>query len=182
MTPLDLDYLPHLPPKTDYGIGIIGAGFIVREVHLAAYRKAGFNVVAIASRTPAHAQAVAAQWGIPRVHASYRDLLADLQVQIVDLAFPPDRQAEVIREALPNADHLRGILAQKPLAHTTRQAAEIVGWCADAGIPLAVNQNMRYDQSMRALKDLLNRGVLGAPVLATIEMRARPHWQGFLEA
>jgi predicted dehydrogenase len=43
-------------------------------------------------------------------------------------------------------------------------------------VVLQVNQNMRYDHSVRALKDLLDRGVLGEPVLATIEMRAIPHW------
>ncbi len=41
---------------------------------------------------------------------------------------------------------------------------------------LQVNQNMRYDHSVRALKMLLDRGALGEPVLATIEMRAIPHW------
>ena len=41
---------------------------------------------------------------------------------------------------------------------------------------LQVNQNMRYDHSVRALKTLLDRGVLGEPVLATIELRAIPHW------
>ena len=35
---------------------------------------------------------------------------------------------------------------------------------------------MRYDHSVRALKTLLDRGALGAPVLATIDMRAIPHW------
>jgi predicted dehydrogenase len=49
-----------------------------------------------------------------------------------------------------------------------------------AGKVLSVNQNMRFDQSMRVLKALLERGELGAPVLATIEMRAIPHWQPFL--
>jgi predicted dehydrogenase len=48
--------------------------------------------------------------------------------------------------------------------------------CSDAGIVLSVNQNMRYDQSVRACKDLLDRGDLGVPVLGTIEMRAIPHW------
>jgi len=50
-----------------------------------------------------------------------------------------------------------------------------------AGKVLSVNQNMRFDQSIRVLKQLLERGDLGAPVLATIEMRAIPHWQPFLE-
>jgi predicted dehydrogenase len=40
---------------------------------------------------------------------------------------------------------------------------------------------MRYDQAMRVLKEILDRGDLGAVVIATIEMRAIPHWQGFLE-
>jgi predicted dehydrogenase len=39
---------------------------------------------------------------------------------------------------------------------------------------------MRFDQSMRVLKEVLDRGSLGTPVLATIEMRAIPHWQPFL--
>ncbi len=46
---------------------------------------------------------------------------------------------------------------------------------------LAVNQNMRYDQSIRALKQLLERGDLGDPVLATIDMRAIPHWMPWQE-
>ena len=35
---------------------------------------------------------------------------------------------------------------------------------------------MRYDHSVRALKSLIEDHVLGEPVLATIEMRAIPHW------
>ena len=46
---------------------------------------------------------------------------------------------------------------------------------------VAVNSNMRYDQSMRALKYVLDKGLLGDAVIATIEMRAIPHWQTFLQ-
>ena len=68
------------------------------------------------------------------------------------------------------------MLAQKPLGVDYRQAVEIVRMCEAAGITLAVNQNMRYDQSVRACKTLIERGELGEPVLATIDMRAIPHW------
>ena len=44
---------------------------------------------------------------------------------------------------------------------------------------LGVNQNMRYDQSVRACKDLLNKGLLGKPIFGTIDMRATPHWTGW---
>ena len=53
---------------------------------------------------------------------------------------------------------------------------------AAAGKILSVNQNMRYDQSMRVLKQILDRGALGEPSSPTIDMRAIPHWQGFLAA
>jgi predicted dehydrogenase len=173
---LALDYLPRLPRRKDFRIGCVGAGFIMRDCHLVAYRQAGFNPVAIASRDPEHARAAAEAHAIPRVHATWAELLADSAVEVLDVAVPPDVQPEIIRAATQQSGHVRGILAQKPLAMTGRQARECVEVCARAGITLAVNQNMRYDQSARALKDLLGRGWLGEPVLGTIEMRAIPHW------
>ena len=86
----------------------------------------------------------------------------------------------MIEQAVRRRPRLRGILAQKPLALNLPEARRVVEMCAKGGIPLAVNQNMRYDQSMRALKTLLTRGELGEPVLETIEMRAIPHWQSWL--
>jgi predicted dehydrogenase len=171
-----LNYLPRLPRRKDVGIGCVGAGFIMRDCHLVAYRQAGFNPVAIVSRDPEHAAEVARLHAIPRCHERLDDLLGDPQVEVVDIAVPPDVQPEIIRRAVRYKDHVRGILAQKPLALSVRQARECVELCAAAGIRLAVNQNMRYDQSVRTLGDLLKRGWLGEPVLATIEMRAIPHW------
>src|SRR5436305_1347016 len=113
---LCLDYLPRLPRRKDAGIGCIGAGFVMRDCHLVAYRQAGFNPVAIASRNPARASEVAATCGVPRVHAGYADLLADPAVEVLDVAVPPDVQPAVLREAVKQRDHIRGILAQKPLA------------------------------------------------------------------
>jgi len=176
----NLEYMPKPGGKLDYRIGAIGAGFIMRDVHLVAYREAGFNVIAVASRTVENARAAARQNGIERVHDNWRELLADPEIEIVDIAFPPDQQLEVVREAARYAGRIKGILAQKPLAASLADAAEIVHLCEEAGITLAVNQNMRYDQSMRALKTLLNRGYLGEPVVAQITMHARPHWQSFL--
>jgi predicted dehydrogenase len=173
---LSLDYLPRLPKRKDFRIGCIGAGFIMRDCHLVAYRQAGFNPVAIVSRTQERAREVAQARAIARVHASMEDLLADKSIEVLDVAVPPDIQPSVIREAVKHKDHIRGILAEKPLAMSYREASESVELCRQAGIALAVNHNMRYDQSIRALKDILQRGWLGEPVLGTIEMRAIPHW------
>ena len=163
----------------DVPIGCIGAGFIMADVQLAAYSNAGFPVSAIASRTPANAARVAERWGIASVHDTPEQLIEDPAIAILDIAFPPDQQPALIRHAL-NQPHIKAILAQKPLAMTYAEAKALAEDCRAAGKTLSVNQNMRFDQSMRVLKQILDRGHLGTPVLATIEMRAVPHWQPFL--
>ncbi len=158
------------------GIGCIGSGFIMADCHLVAYRKAGFHPVAIAARNIARTLEVAQRHGIPKAYESYQELIDDPQVEVVDIAVPPDIQWEVVREITRRPNNVRGILAQKPLGIDYSQACEIVRMCEAAGITLAVNQNMRFDQSVRGLKSLLDQRAIGEPVLATIDMRAIPHW------
>ena len=164
----------------DFKIGCIGAGMIMAECHLAAYKEAGFPVAAIASRTKAKAEQVATRWGIAVVHASPEDLIRDPGIDIIDLAYPPDQQPALIRLALKQP-HIQAILAQKPLALSLDEAIKLRDEAQKAGKVLSVNQNMRYDQSMRVLKQILDSGALGEVVFAQIDMHAIPHWQGFLE-
>src|SRR5918997_7169173 len=128
---LDLKHLPEFGKNTSYGIGCIGAGFIMKDVHLAAYAEAGFNVVGIASRTRASAEAAAAQNGIGTVYDAWQELIADPAVEIVDIAYPPHEQLEVVRETVKQK-HVKGILAQKPLASTLADARETVRLCEEA--------------------------------------------------
>ncbi len=178
---MNVNYLPRLPKRKDWRIGCIGAGFIMRDCHLVAYRQAGFNPVAITSRNLDNARAVAQQHQIAKVHRNIAELLADNSIEILDVAVPPDMQADVLRQAAEHGDHLKGILAQKPLAMSVKDARDVVERCQKAGIALGVNQNMRHDQSIRAMKDILQRGWIGTPVLGTIEMRAIPHWMPWAE-
>ncbi len=171
-----LQHCPVPPQRRDVGIGAIGAGFIMRDCQLVAYANSGFRVVGIVSRTFEKAKEVAELRAVPRVYRSVDELLADPAVEVVDIAVPPAEQPGVIRQVVASARRVRGILAQKPLAMDYSEARSLVEACANAGIVLQVNQNMRYDHSVRALKALLDRGMLGEPVLATVEMRAIPHW------
>jgi predicted dehydrogenase len=120
--------------------------------------------------------------GIPNVFGSVEAMLDDPRIEVLDVAVPPTEQSGVIRRVLGHpARRIRGILAQKPLAMSLAEARTIVESCEAAGVVLQVNQNMRYDQSVRALKTLIDRGSFGVPVLATISMRAIPHWMPWAE-
>ncbi|MEQ1827669.1 MAG: Gfo/Idh/MocA family oxidoreductase [Pirellula sp.] len=171
-----LNFLPTLPNNRSIGIGCIGTGFIMADCHLVAYRKAGLNPVGLSGRNAQRVADVAARHSISRTYADYREMLSDPNVEVVDIAVPPDIQFEVVREVTSRRGSVRGILAQKPLGVDYQQSLEIVEMCEAAGIVLAVNQNMRYDQSVRAMKCLLDQRLMGEPVLATIDMRAIPHW------
>jgi predicted dehydrogenase len=176
-----LNYLPRLPENRKMAIGCIGSGFIMADCHLVAYRQNGFNPVAIASRKRSNSQKVADRHGIKKVYDSYHELLRDPEIEIIDIAIPPNLQIDVIREAVKHNDHIKGILIQKPMAVNYTQAKEIVLLCDDAGIVLSVNQNMRYDQSIRACKSLLDQEALGRLVFGSIDMRAIPHWMPWQE-
>lgn len=172
---MDLNIHPPLPRRKDFRIGILGSGFIVNDCHLVAYRKAGFNPVAIASRAVENATQVAKRHGIQTVYENYEQLLDNPEIEVLDIAVPPNAQLALIKTACARKI-VKGILAQKPLGMNYAEAVEAVTACETAGIILAVNQNMRYDQSVRAAKTLLENGTIGEPVFATIEMRGIPHW------
>ncbi|MBT5902402.1 MAG: Gfo/Idh/MocA family oxidoreductase [Opitutaceae bacterium] len=168
--------LPPRPHKLDTRIGILGSGFIVNDCHLPSYRAAGFNVAAIASRNPDNATRVAATHGIPTVYPSFDALLDDATLEVLDIAVPPQHQLALIQAACARGT-AKAILAQKPLALNYADAVTAVAACAAAGITLSINQNMRYDPSVRVATHLVNSGALGEPVFATIDMRGIPHWQ-----
>jgi len=174
-----LNHIPPPPASKDFAIGVIGAGFIVRDIQLVAYQNAGYRVVGIASNNARQAAEVAQTRGVPKCYATVEELLEDPEIEVIDVAVPPHAQRSVINQILQHKN-IRAIHAQKPLAMNYADAAAIVEACAKAGVMLSVNQNMRYDQSVRALKTLLERGDLGEPVFGTIEMRAIPHWQSWM--
>jgi predicted dehydrogenase len=169
----------HPPSAGEFPVGIIGAGFIIDSVALRAYARAGINVVAIASRHAERADAVAKRWGIPRSYGEPAALLDDNEVRILEVAYPPHLQVDLIRQAAKK-DHIAAVLAQKPLALSLAEARQAVDALEQEGKVLAVNQNMRFDAAVRLAKRLIASGQIGQPMLASIEMHAVPHWQSFL--
>src|SRR6266511_337474 len=97
---LGLNIRAALPRRKDWRIGCVGAGFIMKDCHLVAYRDAGFNPVAIASRTVASACEAAQRHRVPTVHDNIDALLEDSSIEILDVAVQPDAQPDVIRRAV----------------------------------------------------------------------------------
>ena len=168
-----LDYRPKLPQRLDHGIGIIGAGGIVNYAHLPAYKKAGFKVVGITDREHEKAERTAKEHGIPRVFRSATELLADPQVNIVDIAVYPVEQAVIVDQATAASKHM---LCQKPFAEEYATAVRNVELAERAGVKIAVNQQMRWDAGIRCARILIDNGWLGTPTYACIQVHCKTDW------
>lgn len=163
-----------LPPKTDYGIGVIGCGGIVNYAHLPAYATAGFRVLTCYDRDRDAAERTAGEHGIPRVASSIGDLLADPEIAIVDIAVTPWDQAAIAARAIAAGKH---VLCQKPLADRYADALRLVALAREHGVKLAVNQQMRWDAGMQVSQQLIEQGALGVPADCRIEVSIRTPWQ-----
>jgi len=170
---LDLDYKPHLPPKTDYGIGIIGCGGIVNYAALPTYRKHNLNVVACYDVRTESAEHTAAEFSIPKVYRELDALLEDKAVEIVEISVPPWVQLDIASQCIAAGKHL---LCQKPLSDKLSQAAEIVRLAREAGVKLAVNQQLRWGQGLRAARTLIHKGWLGSVTDASIQVSVNTPW------
>ncbi|TVY08653.1 Gfo/Idh/MocA family protein [Paenibacillus cremeus] len=95
-------------------VGIIGSGFSA-ALHVEAYRKVtGLNVCirAIAGGNRDRAEAFAAKHGVPIVYSDYKELLADPEIDVVDLCIPNRLHAEVAIAAARAGKH---IVCEKPM-------------------------------------------------------------------
>ena len=68
--------------------GIVSTADINRKVIPGAHASAKVDLVAVASRDRARAEAYARDHGIPRAHGSYEELLADPEIEAVYISLP----------------------------------------------------------------------------------------------
>lgn len=148
---------PHLPSQT-FPIVCVGAGGIMRNAHLPAYRMCGFKVVGITDTRSELAKELGEEFGIPFVASTLTDLIANAPSDaIYDLAVPAAAHADILRQ-LPRGSYA---LLQKPMGETLAQAEEILQVCEERDIKAAVNFQLRWAPYTLALKSLLAQGALG---------------------
>src|SRR5665811_1624100 len=147
-------------PKNALPIVIIGAGGIVKDAHLPAYRLANFKISGIYDKIGAKAEALQEAFDhVEKVYGSLDELIAEAQKlgAVYDLALPAACHAEVL-ERLPNGS---AVLIQKPMGETLVQAEGILEICRRKKLVSAVNFQLRYAPYMIAARDMVNKGFLG---------------------
>jgi len=153
-------------PERMHPIVIIGAGGIVRDAHLPAYRKAGFQVAGIFDPVQERAVSLGSQFGIPLVAASLDEAVeAAPRDAIFDIATPATEFAEVLAH-LPDGC---GVLMQKPMGENRMQARRILDLCRAKELKAAVNFQLRYAPAVRTARQMVTNGAIG--LLHDMEVR-----------
>lgn len=95
-------------------VGLVGCGF-VSELHMYAYKRVygvDVEVRAVAARGD-QVVAFARHYQIPTVYRSFRDLIADADIDVVDICTPPNLHTSMIVEAMQAGKH---VICEKPFA------------------------------------------------------------------
>ena len=145
-------------------VGVIGAGLMgSTHVRLLSGLVAGAEVAAVSDALPGQGERVAAECGVPVVHAGGEDLIRDPAVDAVVIASPAITHAAFVRACL---DAGKPVLCEKPLAETAERCRELVEAELAGGRRLVqVGFMRRYDPGFADLKLRLDSGVVGPPVL-----------------
>jgi predicted dehydrogenase len=146
---------------------VFGAGFWTRY-QLAAWRELkGVTCAAIYNRTPAKAEALAREFGIPAVYSDPEELLRRERPDFVDNITEVNGHKPLSLLAL---QHQIPVICQKPLAPSLADAEAMAAAARRHRVPLLVHENWRWQTPIRAAHALLRRQRIGTPFRARIDM------------
>jgi predicted dehydrogenase len=137
--------------------GILATGWIA-EQFTRDLQLTGRPVVAVGSRSQKAAERFAARFGIPRTHASYADLAADPEVDIVYVATPHPMHAANAIMALEAGKH---VLVEKAFTINAAEAQRVVDAADRHGRVVLEAMWTRFLPHMVRVREILASGQLG---------------------
>lgn len=148
---------------------LIGCGFFaVNQMH--AWQDVdGARIVAICDRDPERLKIVGDQFGIERRYSDAAALFADGGFDFVDIATTVGSHRALVEMA---ASHKVPAICQKPFAKTLADAKAMVSVCREAGVPLMVHENFRWQTPIQAVRDVLDSGAIGTPFWGRLSFRS----------
>ncbi|MBZ9739023.1 MULTISPECIES: Gfo/Idh/MocA family protein [unclassified Mesorhizobium] len=148
---------------------LIGCGFFaVNQMH--AWRDIeGAMIVAICDRDPERLRIVGDQFGVARRYADAAAMFAAEKLDFVDIATTVGSHRPLVEMA---AAHGVPVICQKPFAPTLSDAKAMVKACADAGVPLMIHENFRWQSPIQAVRAVLDSGEIGTPFFGRISFRS----------
>ena len=124
--------------------------------------------VALYNRTKGKAEKLAEQFSVPAVYDDAEALLANEQLDFVDICTNVETHYPFTKMA---AERGLAVVCQKPMATTLAEAEALVAVCKANDVPLYINENWRWQHPIRQLKKALDTGRIGKVFRANVDYR-----------
>lgn len=141
------------------GFGLHGVKRLVPAFALAEHSR----LEAISRSTQARAEESARQFSVPLAFANPYELCASPQVDAVLVA---SIDARHLQDVLFAVEARKPVLCEKPMAMNAAQAEHMVRAARAAGVLLGVAHIFRFHESVNRIRELLQNGTIGRPLLA----------------
>lgn len=140
-------------------IAVIGCGGISKGNHLPAYAKMdNVEVVALCDILPDRVKAVAEQFGVAKTYTDYKDVLANEELDAIDICTPNLYHSEIAVAALEKGLH---VFCEKPDAVSVAECERMKAAAEKSGKVLMVMRNNRYRPTASYLKSFIADGKMG---------------------
>lgn len=143
-------------------LAIIGAGIFARDAHVPSLLRLPelFEIVAVYSRTVASATALAQAISHPvKIYTDLAQLLADDEIEAVDIVLPIDVMPEVVTQALASGKH---VLSEKPIAGDVSTGQRLLeAYTRRKQQVWVVGENYRYEEAYLQAAALVRNGAIG---------------------
>lgn len=147
-------------------MGILGVGNISRLNVPGYLEHPDCDVVAICDSNLERANKLAAEWNVPKAYGSMDDLLADDEVDGLEILTPTYLHADHVVAAARAGKH---VSCQKPIANSVDEARRMIEACAEANVMFRVTENCCYYPPLQRAKQLIADGAIGAPTVIRIK-------------
>jgi predicted dehydrogenase len=145
---------------SDVKVGLVGLG-LVSKSHITAYMAhPNATIVAVCDLDEARAKAVATAFGIPKCYTSYDRMLADPEINTVDIATPTVRHAPMSMAA---ARAGKNIHCEKPFCMALAEGQAVCREAEKRGVTLMVGESYVFMTSLMKARQLIDAGEIGKP-------------------
>ena len=144
--------------NADIHWGVVGPGRIAEKVVEDFAVVDGARAVAVASRSQARADDFAARHGLDRAYGSYKEILADPDVDVLYVATPHPQHHAIALAALRAG---KALLVEKSFTATTPGAAEVIDLARKTGVFVMEAMWTRFQPAVVAMRELIADGAIG---------------------
>lgn len=155
--------------------GLVGFGAWGKHHANAITQCADAELVAIAARSDASVQEARETYPQATVYNDYRKLIAEQDLDCVDVVVPSHLHHEVASAVLQSGTHL---LLEKPMAISLKECDELIALAAEKQVQFAVGHELRLSSMWGLAKQMIDDGFVGDPLYALVELSRNPYRQG----